>query len=371
MVAAVLGAPSAAVAASAKTGASPTRGLDYVALGDSYAAGYGLSDPTGEPAAGCGQSAHDYPHQVASRLGLTLTDVSCAGATTADVIDTRQLGAAPQSNALGRQTKVVTISIGGNDAGLFATASSCIALSKTGPIFAHADHATCKSSLVSGGVDSLAREIDGQVAHGLARAFTTISHRAPNARVFVVGYPAIFPDKTHLPPSGCFRPVVDAATLTGVFPKNGFPFTTTDVEYLAGVQKKLDTVTRTAADHAGFTYIPALAATEAHSGCTTTDSYIQGITLTGSPGLRSISLKAGALHPNAAGAAFLATQTADAVKTAFATTPTASPRPAASSGHAEVVWIGVVVALLVLFGLVTTVTRRRRRGRPQSQEPPR
>jgi hypothetical protein len=199
------------------------------------------------------------------------------------------------------------------------------------------------------------------VAAGLAKAFATISAKAPNARVFVVGYPAIFPDKAHVPPSGCFRPVVDAETLTGVFPKNGFPFTDTDVAYLGGVQKELDSVTRTAAARAGFTYVSTLGDSEAHSGCATTDSYIQGITLTGSTGLTSISLKPGALHPNTRGAAFLAAQATDAIKASFASTPTPTPRPAASSSHVEVLWIGIVAALVVAFVLVAGLSRRRRR----------
>ncbi|MCU1527933.1 MAG: hypothetical protein JWP75_1696 [Frondihabitans sp.] len=364
---AALGVPAAASAAPAAT--LPTRGLSYVALGDSYAAGYGLTDPTDEPVSGCGQSAHDYPHQVAANLGLDLTDVTCAGATTANVIGTKQLGAAPQSNALGRDTKVVTISIGGNDAGLFATASSCIALSKTGPIFAHADHSTCKSTLVTGGVDSLTAAIDGRVTSDLAKAFATISRRAPDAHVFVIGYPAIFPDKAHMPPSGCFRPVVDAETFTGIFPKNGFPFTDTDVAYLGGVQKELDAATRKAADHAGFTYVSTLASSEAHSGCATSDSYIQGITLTGTTGLRSISLKPGALHPNARGAAFLAAQTAAAITASYASPSTSTPGPTAQSGHIEVLWIGVVAALVVLFVILATLSRgRRRRLRRQQQQ---
>ena len=64
-------------------GASTATG-PYVALGDSYASGYGLPEATGEPVSGCGQSRLDYPHLLARELALPLTDVTCAGATTSD-----------------------------------------------------------------------------------------------------------------------------------------------------------------------------------------------------------------------------------------------------------------------------------------------
>ena len=79
----------AAVLSTASTaGAAPppaTTGKTYVALGDSYAAGFGLPAPstlTGQPVPGCAQTTGDYPHILAAKLGLSLTDVTCSGATT-------------------------------------------------------------------------------------------------------------------------------------------------------------------------------------------------------------------------------------------------------------------------------------------------
>ncbi|WP_216074289.1 hypothetical protein, partial [Acinetobacter baumannii] len=69
----LLTTPTAAVAA------PPTEGLQYVALGDSYAAGYGILPSTGLPVPGCDQGQQNYPHQVAAALGLQLTDVTCTG----------------------------------------------------------------------------------------------------------------------------------------------------------------------------------------------------------------------------------------------------------------------------------------------------
>lgn len=367
LVGVAAGAAAPAQAAAAPSGSAALRGQEYVALGDSYAAGYGLGSLTGDPVSACGQSSRDYPHRVASALGARLTDVSCAGATTANVLDTKQDGAAPQVDALSKRTKLVTLSIGGNDAGLFATAQKCIALSATGPIFgASAGATSCRSEFVKNGQDTLAHAIETTTAGDLATTFRAIEKRAPHATVVVVGYPAIFPDKAHTPVAGCYRPVVDAKSLVDGFPKDGFPFTSTDVAYLSGVQATLDAVTAKAASAAGVTYVSTLAASEAHSGCTTTGSYIAGITLDASEYFTSISLQTGALHPNARGAAFLASQTTAGISRALAPTATPTPTSSATASHRppELVWIALVAALVAAFlTLLAANAGRRRRAR--------
>ncbi|RKR74685.1 SGNH/GDSL hydrolase family protein [Frondihabitans australicus] len=367
-------APAAAApATAATTTASPTpttTGLAYVALGDSYAAGYGLSHLTKQPVAACDQSGLDYPHRIAAALGLRLTDVTCAGATTANVIDTKQNGAAPQIDALSARTRLVTISIGGNDSGLFSTAQSCIALSKNGPIFgASSSTTTCKSEFVTKGHDALTSAIETKTAKGLAATFRAIKHRAPNAAVVVIGYPAVFPDRANTPKSGCYRPLVDSESLADGFPKDAFPFTATDVAYLHGVQVVLDRVTAEQAAKAGVTYVSTLAGSEAHSGCATTGSYISGISLTASEYFKSISLQTGALHPNSRGVAYLTSQATPAVEKAL--TPTASPTPTASAGSHQgagagfrgLVWIVALAALVAAFVVLLAVFRRRRAAR--------
>ncbi|KQO64869.1 SGNH/GDSL hydrolase family protein [Curtobacterium sp. Leaf261] len=288
-------------------------GSEYVALGDSYAAGYGLPKQTKLPVAACGQSADDYPHRLAKRFDLDLTDVSCAGATTANVVSRSQAGAPPQIRALGPDTRLVTISIGGNDADLFGTASACLALSATGPVFSGRDAANCRSTLVRDGVDTLAAKIDGPVSRGIVRALRAITKRAPDAEVVVVGYPAIFPDRANTPKHGCFRSALDAASIAGDFPSDSFPFTTTDTAYLNGVQARLDAVTEAAATDAGATYVSTFTTTEARSACATKRALVAGVTLSASTGMREVDLEPGALHPNAAGVAYLTKRTAAVV----------------------------------------------------------
>ena len=81
---------SAALTVLAGTGAAAT-GSTYVAMGDSYTSGPVI--PTQSSAAGgCDRSNENYPSDVAAALKLTLTDVSCSGATTANILNTTQDG---------------------------------------------------------------------------------------------------------------------------------------------------------------------------------------------------------------------------------------------------------------------------------------
>lgn len=291
-------------------------GSEYVALGDSYSAGFGLSGPTHLPTNACGQSAQDYPHRLAARFGLALTDVTCGGATSADVTSGFQFkGVPPQIRSLSERTRLVTLTIGGNDADLFGTAASCLALSADGPVFSGRDAPSCRSTLVHDGEDQLATKIESRVALGIADTLAQVRAAAPNAVVVLLGYPAIFPDAEHTPAGGCFRSAIDLATLTGSFPRNTFPFTGTDVRYLHGVQERLNDVSRTAADAAGVRFVDAFSASQGHSACATKRPYVSGVSLDGSSNLRQIDLEPGALHPNTRGVAWLTDRVAAAVRT--------------------------------------------------------
>src|SRR5579871_4843180 len=91
----------------------------YVALGDSYASG----DGTGvyyNDGTSCYRSPDSYPPLVAAADGYSLTFGACSGATTATVISS-QLG------SLSSATRLVTIQIGGNDAGFTNVIEDCAA----------------------------------------------------------------------------------------------------------------------------------------------------------------------------------------------------------------------------------------------------
>lgn len=290
-------------------------GSEYVALGDSYSAGYGLGDRTGLPTNACVQSARDYPHRLAAQFGLALTDVTCAGATSDDVTTGHQFkGVPPQIQSLSDRTRLVTLTIGGNDADLFGTAASCLAISANGPVFSGRDAPSCESTLVQDGVDQLAVKIQSRVALGIADTLGAVQRAAPNAVVVFLGYPAIFPDAEDTPAKGCFRSALDLGTLAGSFPSDTYPFTDTDVEYLHGVQDELNEVSRSAAAAAGVRFVDVFASTQDHSPCAASERYVAGVTLTGSGDLRKIDLKAGALHPNERGVTYLTARMAAAIR---------------------------------------------------------
>ncbi|MFG6504004.1 SGNH/GDSL hydrolase family protein [Microbacterium sp. P05] len=92
------------------------RGADYVAMGSSFAAGPGLKPRAAGAPRASGRSAGNYAHLVAARLGLSLRDVTFSGATTEDILrGTRHRTA--QIDAVTADTRLVTITAGGNDIG--------------------------------------------------------------------------------------------------------------------------------------------------------------------------------------------------------------------------------------------------------------
>ncbi|WP_371029817.1 SGNH/GDSL hydrolase family protein [Pseudoclavibacter sp. JSM 162008] len=358
-----------------------TQGREYIALGDSYSAGFGLVPFSEEPAAGCFQALANFPHRIADSLGLTLDDRTCSGAVTADIRDVEQVtgagASAPvQSASLSATTEIVTLSIGGNDLQFSDIAASCIAASSLGPLVADQTTPNCRSKyVVSGGgveVDTLKDRIDSLVAPALTSTFALITEKAPNAEIVVVGYPAITPDPTNTPVGGCFSPAFTSAG----YPENSFPFTDVDTAYLHETEVRLDAAIQTAAEAIGATFISTLEATAAHSACRTTDPYMNGITLEpgeGTPTTPGASLKLGALHPNEAGVAYLAeavgaelqaifepgTPEATAPTPAASATATAQPTaPAPAAPAAPLVIVGVLVLLGAGIGTAILVRRR-------------
>lgn len=288
----------------------PSSGLDYVALGDSYAVGLALGTIEGD-VPGCGQTDASYPRQLAAALELDLTDVTCSGATTANILTTPQVTADGtnqiQGNSLNAGTDVVTLTIGGNDLGFSSIIQSCLAASGSGPLLFANAIANCTSIYApSGGVDTLSAAVNGPVTASLTATLAKINELAPNAQVFVVGYPALMPDAVNIPTLGCFT------SFTGL--SSAFPFTGVDTAYLHDIQAQLDTAMLTTATAAGASFVPLLASSVAHSPCANNqDAFVNGA-----------SLNPGAMHPNALGAAFMAAQATDAVQAAF-TAPTIAP----------------------------------------------
>jgi lysophospholipase L1-like esterase len=148
-------------------------GSRYVALGGSFASGPGI--PTQGSA--CGRSDHNYPHLVASRLNLRLVDVTCSGATTANVLDEPQGTHPPQIDAVTADTALVSITVGGNNIRYSSTTRAC------------AWKLNCLAGLdqptINAAVTDLPRHLEQLIG--------AVRERAPNAIVVLVTYPQVIP----------------------------------------------------------------------------------------------------------------------------------------------------------------------------------
>ena len=185
--------------------AEPDGGLSYVALGDSSAAGPLILPQVDVP---CLRSSRNWPAVAAAQLGAVLTDVTCSGATTADLAG-RQFGfVPPQFDALTPDTDLVTLAIGANDIDLGTVVPSCVRLYPQTPGL------SCRAQYTAGGQDRLAARIE-QAAPDVAAVLARIHLRSPAAKVYVVSY------GTYFKPGGCWPndPIwpVDADYLQGTF----------------------------------------------------------------------------------------------------------------------------------------------------------
>jgi lysophospholipase L1-like esterase len=272
-VAPLLLATAIPLATAGPAAAEPEQGpvQRYVALGDSYAAGPLVPIPTGEPA-GCLRSDRNYPSVVAQGLGVSdFRDVSCSGATTENVTGPQSVPLGenpPQLDALAPDTQLVTISIGGNDIGFGDIVTECATRSPLQPT-----GSACKDHYTAGGSDELAQRIDA-AAPKVAGVLAAIDERSPDARVLLVGYPAILPDEG----PGCF-PVV--------------PFSPGDVDYLRGVEKELNAMLADEAARAGAEFVDTYAPSIGHDACQPPGTkWVEGLVPTA---------PAAPVHPNALG----------------------------------------------------------------------
>jgi lysophospholipase L1-like esterase len=142
--------------------------VNYVALGDSYASGTGAGS---YDSSGCQRSPNAYPSKwAAAHSPASFGFAACAGATTSDVLST-QLG------ALSSGTTLVSITIGGNDAGFSSVMQTCVLSSDS----------TCLSAITTA-----ENYMNSQLPGRLSTLFTAIHSKAPAAQVIVLDYPHLY-----------------------------------------------------------------------------------------------------------------------------------------------------------------------------------
>jgi len=162
--------------------AAAPRAVQYVALGDSYAAGTATgSFPD------CQHGDGGYPALLDSEQKIHLrANVACSGATTSSVADT-------QLSALKPGTKLVTLTVGAADLGLSALLTVCSDPNRTLDCLA----------LIQDVREVLLPALGGD----LTNLYAEVADAAPRAHIVVTGYPHLFAS----PPAPPFDPVIAAA----------------------------------------------------------------------------------------------------------------------------------------------------------------
>lgn len=159
-----------AAALFAVTGTANAAPVNYVALGDSYASGVGTGRY--DAASGsCKRGPLAYPALWAASHAVTsFAFVACGGARTGDVIN-------GQVSALSAQTTMVTLQVGGNDAGFGDVVNACTFGSDQDCV----NRTNQAKTYVQNTLPGL-----------LSNVYSTVRSRAPYARVVVMGYPRLY-----------------------------------------------------------------------------------------------------------------------------------------------------------------------------------
>ncbi len=223
--------------ASPAPAAVPTR---YVALGDSYSAASGVLPPDLLAPPQCLRSSRNYPHDIARAIGAQLKDVTCGAAETGDFFEAQYPGVAPQLNALGAGTELVTMTIGGNDSSVFIdTILDC----GSAGVLTLGQGSPCRDRYGS----SFEETIRNVTYPSLVRALGAVEARAPGARVAILGYPWIMPAT-----GGCFGKM---------------PIAKGDVPYVRGIEATLNDAISRAAAATGATYVDLSGVSNGHDAC--------------------------------------------------------------------------------------------------------
>ena len=217
----------------------------YVALGDSYVSAPFV--PRTNLRNGCLRSDHNFPHLLVQDLeGYELVDVSCAGASTAEMTQAQVVGGVEhpaQFDALDDDVDLVTLGIGANDFSLYSFFMyRCIEIADT-----DRTGAPCREANVeedgSNRLLTQAAEVQGRIEAVLAE----LRERAPEARIVLVTFPKFLPDH-------------------GVCP-DLVPLAKGDYAYVREVNATLSRAQAAAGAAAGVDVVDMYAASDGHDIC--------------------------------------------------------------------------------------------------------
>lgn len=246
---------------------------EYVALGDSYTAAPKLANQVEvSTPIGCFQSDSNYPHIVEKAIKpASFTDVSCSGAFVRHLKKpqwTPNGTNAPQEEALSAKTKLVTIGMSGNDAEILTLFFKC-----AGTPHDESKPSNCVEMFKSGGKDGFMDAVHATRPE-IEEMLTTVANKAPNAKVFVVGYPQIMPsDGSDCP---------DEMNFSGA-----------DMAYFDSALRELNLQLKDAAKQHGMTYVDTYTPSKGFNVCAPRDKrWVESVVPTE---------PAYAVHPNPVG----------------------------------------------------------------------
>nr|WP_246331564.1 SGNH/GDSL hydrolase family protein [Sphingomonas chungangi] len=234
-------------------------------MGSSFAAGPGLVRQAEGSPLNCGRSQNNYAHILAERHRLNLVDASCSGATTLDILYRREFNQPPQIDAVDAATRLVTITIGGNDVSYMANVIAQTCLSRG---FAPA---RCRPT-ADADVERVFTELEAR----MTAVVDATRGRAPNATIVLVDYFTIVPES-----GGC---------------PNLMPLSDVQLRSAAMIARRLADITARVAEQRRVWLVKLSTASATHNVCAR-DPWIQGY----QPRNDWPGFKTPPYHPNLAG----------------------------------------------------------------------
>ena len=249
----------------------------YVAMGDSYQSGEGADSYLGAAPGReqrCHRSRNAYSQLLLPRLAGRFRHsqsrdfLACSGDQVPQLLSR-------QVPRLGADVGLITVGIGGNDAGWSDVLKDCMvdAVANTRP----GSGKTCKRIIEDHFRDGLPR-----LRSRLADAYRQIRAKAPNATVIVLGYPAIFEDSWR-----------------STFCASVGPLTRGARSNLREGAEQLDAAIKGVAERFGFRFVDPREAYKNHRICSAGRDWLHGVTLERDRPAFSPST----FHPNIAGQA--------------------------------------------------------------------
>jgi lysophospholipase L1-like esterase len=215
--------------------------VEYVAMGSSYAAGPGIGTRVPGSPVQCAQSSENYAHLFARKRGLELIDVTCSGATTESILKTwRSLP--PQMEAVTPKTRLVTVTIGGNDVFFISNLFAWSCQNAPDRVSQSRRAALCKAT-----PDADVEAAFDALPDNFKKIVDGIHQRSPSARIVFVNYLTLLPE-------------------TGACPDK-LPLSRDELEKSRSVAARLAAITQSVANQTGSDLLKASDITKGHDVC--------------------------------------------------------------------------------------------------------